>query len=362
MQTMQTMQTMHIARSCILALLLTFNGTSYANSPDADTSSDAHNSEISDSSDADSGPCGGISHAGCCANNTVFYCEGEEVKSMNCSNRRGVYTLCGWRASDQIYDCGTEGFAAPDNDPAFLCAGEEETCVADCEGKTCGPDGCGASCGSCPAGEQCKDQEGICESLLGCGEIGSAGCCEGGTLRYCGGSVANPQIQEKDCAASGLSCGWSTEGSWYDCGTGTDEDPSGNFPRTCPDGPPQCVPDCEGKNCGDDGCWGSCGSCSEAEECSDQQICMSIPTEDSSSSKIEDVQEDTATRRADLNPSRQIQPEVLETAAPETKKVIRRSCSTTPQGQKGPASIPALTLLTLGFLLRHSHRTKALRS
>ncbi|MCM2325555.1 MAG: hypothetical protein NDI94_03770, partial [Candidatus Woesearchaeota archaeon] len=29
------------------------------------------------------------------------------------------------------------------------------------------------------------------------------------------------------------------------------------------DGPPPCVPDCSGKECGGDGCGGSCGTCTQ---------------------------------------------------------------------------------------------------
>jgi formylglycine-generating enzyme required for sulfatase activity len=34
-----------------------------------------------------------------------------------------------------------------------------------------------------------------------------------------------------------------------------------------------CVPDCDGKECGDDGCGGGCGSCSEGQECDPQGVC-----------------------------------------------------------------------------------------
>ncbi|MBM4354817.1 MAG: hypothetical protein FJ109_13690, partial [Deltaproteobacteria bacterium] len=34
-----------------------------------------------------------------------------------------------------------------------------------------------------------------------------------------------------------------------------------------------CVPSCEGKGCGDDGCGGTCGTCSEGEECK-EGVCI----------------------------------------------------------------------------------------
>lgn len=32
-----------------------------------------------------------------------------------------------------------------------------------------------------------------------------------------------------------------------------------------------CTPDCEGKACGDDGCYGSCGECPEGQTCENGQ-------------------------------------------------------------------------------------------
>ena len=40
---------------------------------------------------------------------------------------------------------------------------------------------------------------------------------------------------------------------------------------TCASGECKCVPDCEAKDCGDDGCGGNCGSCSEAMACLDNE-------------------------------------------------------------------------------------------
>ena len=40
---------------------------------------------------------------------------------------------------------------------------------------------------------------------------------------------------------------------------------------------PQCVPQCEGKTCGDDGCGDVCGECDKGTECSEEGICVGIP-------------------------------------------------------------------------------------
>ncbi len=38
-------------------------------------------------------------------------------------------------------------------------------------------------------------------------------------------------------------------------------------------GVPTCIPNCEGKTCGDNGCGGSCGTCAEGQECQTDGIC-----------------------------------------------------------------------------------------
>lgn len=41
--------------------------------------------------------------------------------------------------------------------------------------------------------------------------------------------------------------------------------------------PPSCTPSCAGRECGTDGCGGSCGSCSASETCSAAQQCEPNP-------------------------------------------------------------------------------------
>ena len=89
---------------------------------------------------------------------------------------------------------------------------EIDLCSPSCQGKECGPDGCGGECGLCGASGACKD-DGTC-------------LCE---FEKCGGT----------CCFEGEVCG----------------------SDTC------CAPDCEGKQCGDDGCGGSCGECEELMSC-----------------------------------------------------------------------------------------------
>ena len=46
----------------------------------------------------------------------------------------------------------------------------------------------------------------------------------------------------------------------------------------CADGACGCKPLCDGKSCGDDGCGGSCGNCTESEKCGDDGQCACVPS------------------------------------------------------------------------------------
>jgi MYXO-CTERM domain-containing protein len=101
-----------------------------------------------------------------------------------------------------------------------------------------------------------------------CGDLTVKGCCDESFLYYC----YNGQLGGLDCGLSG--CGWSPAANagqgGYVCGYGG-EDPEGVHPQACFD----CKPDCKGKQCGDNGCDGSCGSCLEGEMCGQQDLCVS---------------------------------------------------------------------------------------
>jgi len=80
------------------------------------------------------------------------------------------------------------------------------SCEPQCDGKQCGPDGCG---GNCPPG------------------CGPNATCQGGT-----------------CVCTGRACGSACCAAGEVC-----------YGGAC------CKPSCSGKECGTDGCGGSCGSC-----------------------------------------------------------------------------------------------------
>jgi len=158
----------------------------------------------------------------------------------------------------------------------LVCVGEEVCCAPDCTGKVCGDDGCGGSCGECPknhvCGEdfQCKCASDACgEACCGDEEVCTpVGCC----VPQCEGKVCGDDACGQTCGECGLNetCGddFSCHCEFLECGPaccGADE--------ICLMGGGCCKPDCAGKECGSDGCGGSCGTCAALEQCDAQGAC-----------------------------------------------------------------------------------------
>lgn len=162
----------------------------------------------------------------------------------------GCLPLC-----DQI-QCGGDGCGG-------LCGtcGDDESCEEGacvalpckpvCDGKSCGDDGCEGSCGTCQDGQICNDLD-QCEIVDGCGGITFEGECNGSVVVWCDDN----NVESFDCATVGKSCGYK-DGSGYTC---IAEDPT-------------CVPDCNGKQCGEDGCGKLCGTCPADEGC-EEGLCV----------------------------------------------------------------------------------------
>jgi len=214
--------------------------------------------------------------------------------------------------------CGGSCGTCPEG---LLCdVGACVSCIADCDGLACGDDGCGGSCGTCAPGQGCE--AGLCEALPGdvCGDalpIASLPfSAMGDTTAFandyvldggvCGSHVGTqaPDLAYQftpaatgpytltlsadfdatayvvaDCAAPATSCDGvaiaSTEGAgsahvpltsgvpaWIVV-DGAIASASGTFEV----GLDACTPFCDGAECGDDGCGGSCGSCDPTETC-----------------------------------------------------------------------------------------------
>ena len=123
-----------------------------------------------------------------------------------------------------------------------------------CFGKMCGPDSMGGSCGSCPTDwlcdmvGHCHPPDGACEGVAPTG-----GMCHGGWLGHCDDGEMN----------------------WSHCKyDGCVVQEAG--PAICQ--PVPCLPDCFGRECGDDGCGGSCGVCPDGAGCHETLgVCALVP-------------------------------------------------------------------------------------
>jgi len=143
-----------------------------------------------------------------------------------------------WVAEGTCAD-GVCGSAAGGYDGACTVRGASDLCY--------GPDWlCGCNdCHECPL--EVPD--------TACGSVDWRGCCEGGDVLFC----QNARLQREPCAGTG--CGWDGGEGFYGCGL-VGDDPSGANPSSC-----TCRPACDGKTCGDDGCGGSCGTCTTDALC-----------------------------------------------------------------------------------------------
>ncbi len=147
-------------------------------------------------------------------------------------------------------------------------------CQPNCAGLECGGDGCGGQCGTCAGTDSCQNGKcvapdpgdcGVCAAGLSCGAdeanpswCSGSGCASGLDMEgKCTGEKSNTVLWCQDGVSYSIDCdhfstdkkcGWSEEAGFYDC-------------------IPICTADCSGKECGDDGCGGSCGTCSGGDKC-----------------------------------------------------------------------------------------------
>lgn len=119
--------------------------------------------------------------------------------------------------------CGADAFA---NTCAGSCGGPspDGSCYCDDLCSDYG-DCCGDICTHCPTAPGCGGNGG------GCGSVTYEGCCQGEVIQFCDGGA----LQTIDCMEN-PSCGWSSEGNFYDCGTPGGADPSGMNPKACTGG------------------------------------------------------------------------------------------------------------------------------
>ncbi len=236
-----------------------------------------------------------------------------------------LYGKCICLPNCQGKECGSDGCGGSCGKcpVGFVC--EKGLCVEDCipqcvgaDGtpKQCGPDGCGGVCGYCPPGLACNAQ-GQCQQT---GPVCGDGQCDGDgencltcpkDCGQCGGDCCNahdgvgcedPVVTKCVCAMDpfccdvnwdgicaneakdqcGADCGCTPNCAGKQCGA----DGCGGSCGTCKSGYTcnsqgqciqVCVPKCDGKQCGADGCGGTCGTCPVGSQCNTQGQCICVP-------------------------------------------------------------------------------------
>ena len=193
-----------------------------------------------------------------------------------------------------------------------------ETCIHDCTGKICGDDGCGDSCGECDDMEICSPDGSSCDPACPSDDLGSAlgsPVVSGSTIGMddfyepsCKWFGEAPEVTylweapesgfyeftldnatftpmlfllESDCEGEEVACIESDDnleryveaGESLVIGVEGQYSQVGDFELNIE---LTCAPDCEGRNCGDDGCGGTCGECSAFESCSENGVCEAI--------------------------------------------------------------------------------------
>ena len=261
---------------------------------------DDHNPCTDDSCTPASGACVQKSKANSTPCEAPLLCVGQcqdgvcqETAEEECN---GEDDDCDEQVDEGFADSDSDGLADcvdPDDDnDGYLDEADCETLnpdVPSCEGKECGDDGCGGSCGECDGGANCQGTQCICTPFF------AKGCEDGKKYNYdsCGnGIMVDDCDDENPCTEDGCpinNCTHSVEedgtpcgnektcqsGSCiYKCGDGVCAGVGGETCANCPGDcgceasetcfeASCCTPDCMGKECGDDGCGGSCPSCLE---------------------------------------------------------------------------------------------------
>ncbi len=168
----------------------------------------------------------------------------------------GTYTICG-----KSVNCGTcdEGYIC---DSSGLCIAEQ--CVTETDAQFCLR--LGKDCGRVTGTDNCGNSKtvsncGSCSSPLTCGGNGTANVC-GCTPTTCSALGRNCGTVSNGCGGT-LTCGNYGGG----CQTGYSCAANGTCVR-------DCVPNCAGKQCGDNGCGGSCGICQSGYSCAANGTCV----------------------------------------------------------------------------------------
>jgi len=252
--------------------------------------------------------CGG----GCCSPGEICHCDaccapdcvGKSCGSDGCGGQCGVCTgqdacedgLCVCQPLCTGKECGPDGCG----DDCGTCTGQDVcvgcacVCKPACTGN-CGPDGCGGTCGDCDDGLPCTLDTCVAGACVATTDPGA--CLIGGACVSTGDE--NPLNPCEICLPSALQEDWTLLEDGTPCGGGMvchlgfccdtvagctgkecGSDGCGGTCGTCTGPQDACVEGlcvcqgtCSGKTCGDDGCGGGCGTCELYEVCTDAFAC-----------------------------------------------------------------------------------------
>jgi len=144
-----------------------------------------------------------------------------------------------------------------DDPTVVVCDELPDGAHTDCNVPVCDPDTGACLAVAANEGLGCEDGD-LCTE----GEVCVEGLCADGVQKSC--DDANECTD--DVCTAGVGCEYGPGGEGEPCDGGDGVCVAG----IC------CIPDCDGKECGDDGCGGVCGSCGDSVECVDglcQPLC-----------------------------------------------------------------------------------------
>ena len=200
---------------------------------------------------------------------------GQCINQKECNEEICAEVECGWTWCGSCGGCSGCGETCVDNQCVFIACDDKECgpgkceadcgqceeggicteglcCYPSCEGRECGTDGCSGWCGRCLPGAGCVDGQCV---PLGCGD---RECGDNGHGGLCGHCETPALCVNGACIA------------YNECGNCDDGEVCGPGPNGC------CVPECNGKACGDDGCGGVCGNCGCGESCQEGQCLLTV--------------------------------------------------------------------------------------
>ena len=150
----------------------------------------------------------------------------------------------------------TDGTPCPGGE-YFACFSGACECVPSCEALDCGDNGCGGSCGECDDNLACTTD--TCDAGQCTHTIADTSCLIGNECIAT--DTEKPGNPCQACQPEVSQTGWSALPDATPC-------PGGPL-NGCKFAECVCLPACQGKECGPDGCGSECGQCSPGEGCAD---------------------------------------------------------------------------------------------